>query len=53
MSPLEKVESLEQLRWVENGYTIKVVKTTVETMCVDTPEELEIAKEILGGRVSY
>lgn len=46
-SSLELSESLEQLRWLENGYTIKVGITEVETIGIDTPEDLEKAEEFL------
>ena len=42
-SSLEIAESLEQLRWLQNGYKIKVGETTQETIGIDTPEDLSEA----------
>ena len=39
--PLELIESLEQLRWLFNGYTIRVIETTIESPNIDTPEDVE------------
>lgn len=46
-SSLEKAESLEQLRWLQNGYRIRVGITNVETVGIDTPEDLKRAEEFM------
>lgn len=41
VSALEKAESLEQLRWIENGFRIQCVETKYESHCIDSPEDVE------------
>lgn len=47
---LEKAESLEQLRWLENGYRIKVETVSSETIGIDTPEDLQHLLEKIRRR---
>ena len=51
-SSLEIAESLEQLRWLENGYFIKVGMTNIETIGIDTPEDLSKAELFLKSKVN-
>lgn len=48
-APLEVAESLEQLRWLYNGYRIRVGLTDVETVGIDTPDDLKRAEEFLAS----
>jgi 3-deoxy-manno-octulosonate cytidylyltransferase (CMP-KDO synthetase) len=45
-TPLEKAEGLEQLRALERGYRIRTVETTADTIGIDTPDDLDRAREM-------
>lgn len=51
VGPLEKVECLEQMRALENGYRIRVVETEYESLGVDTPEDLEQVSRLYSSAV--
>ncbi|HXA02936.1 MAG TPA: 3-deoxy-manno-octulosonate cytidylyltransferase [Cytophagaceae bacterium] len=50
VSALEKSEALEQLRWIENGYRIKLAITEYETIGIDTPEDLKKVAHLYDGK---
>lgn len=52
-SPLEKLERLEQLRALENGYRIKLVYTEYDSLGVDTPKDVELVIKRLRNSKTY
>lgn len=49
LGDLERLEQLEQLRWLENGYRIRVVETEYQSVEVDTPEDVKRVEQFLAG----
>ncbi|MDR1864842.1 MAG: 3-deoxy-manno-octulosonate cytidylyltransferase [Bacteroidales bacterium] len=52
-SLLETAESLEQNRWLENDYRIRVIQTEDESISIDTPEDMERARRWLADHPAY
>ncbi|MDA3779301.1 MAG: 3-deoxy-manno-octulosonate cytidylyltransferase [Bacteroidales bacterium] len=51
-SSLEIAESLEQNRWIENGYKIKIASTNIESFGIDTPEDLDKATKLYNKNLN-
>ena len=47
---LERVEQLEQLRWMENGYKIRVAEVEFDSVSVDVPEDVAKVEKLIHGR---
>jgi 3-deoxy-manno-octulosonate cytidylyltransferase (CMP-KDO synthetase) len=45
---LERIEQLEQLRWLENGYRIRVAETEHDSVSVDVPEDVKRVEALLS-----
>jgi 3-deoxy-manno-octulosonate cytidylyltransferase (CMP-KDO synthetase) len=48
---LEEVESLEQLRWLYYGYSIRVVETDIETPNIDVPEDVDHVLKVMKNQL--
>ena len=44
---LERIEQLEQLRWLENGFRIRVAETDYDAVSVDVPSDIERVEKLL------
>ena len=51
MGKLENAEKLEQLRYLENGITLRMIETSFTGIGIDTPEDLEKAKKLINTPV--